>query len=344
MKILVTGYKLEKSGKLSILVSINCITFNHEEYIADAIESFLMQKTDFDFEIIIGEDCSTDNTKEIVGMYVKLYPEKIKLIESEHNVGFAKNAQRVFDKSRGKYIAECEGDDYWTDPYKLQKQVDYLEENPGCSLSFHAANIVQAPNKPTVRKVKPYNEDRISPMEDFISGGGEFCSTASLVYPRKLMESSPTFFRNSHVGDFPLQLILASQGYAYYIDEFMSVYRKGVKGSWSKEQQVGGNVRDKMIKSTKGDIEILVNFNKYTDSKYTVEISKSIRKKEFEVFLLKKKLKNQRNVKYKKSIKEFGFKEKMKIYAKCYFPKYYLILAEVKANMPAFTPIRTNKE
>ena len=107
------------------LLSIASITYNHEQFIAQAIESWLMQKTSFEIEIIIGEDCSTDNTRAIIEKYRKLHPDLIKLIISESNVGMMPNFIRTLAACRGKYIALCEGDDYWTDPYKLQKQVDF---------------------------------------------------------------------------------------------------------------------------------------------------------------------------------------------------------------------------
>ena len=107
------------------LVSIASITYNHEKFIAQAIDSFLMQETDFDFEIIIGEDCSTDDTLKIIKEYKAKYPDIIKLITSESNVGMMTNFIRTLEACSGKYIALCEGDDYWTDTLKLQKQVNF---------------------------------------------------------------------------------------------------------------------------------------------------------------------------------------------------------------------------
>lgn len=123
------------------MVSIILITYNHEKYISKAIESILQQKTTFDTELLIGEDCSTDNTREITKEYQKRNPEKIKLITSTKNVGFIQNELRVLKNCKGKYIAFCEGDDYWTDPYKLQKQVDFLEQNPDYGLVHGDVNI-----------------------------------------------------------------------------------------------------------------------------------------------------------------------------------------------------------
>lgn len=114
------------------IVSICCVTYNHSEYIKDAIEGFLKQKTAFPIEIIIHDDASTDNTQEIINHYKKTYPELIFPIfqkENQYSKGLKPWPNFVFPRARGKYIALCEGDDYWTDPYKLQKQVDFLEEN-----------------------------------------------------------------------------------------------------------------------------------------------------------------------------------------------------------------------
>ena len=112
-----------------LLVSISCITHNHEKFITQAIESFLMQETNFEFEIVIGDDCSTDRTKEIILSYVDKFPGKIRFINRLKNIGSAPNFMQTIKECNGKYIALCEGDDYWTDPLKLQKQVDFLEEN-----------------------------------------------------------------------------------------------------------------------------------------------------------------------------------------------------------------------
>lgn len=116
------------------LVSARTITYNHAPYIRNCIEGVLMQKTNFPIEYIIGEDCSTDGTREIVFEYAKKYSNLIKVVTSDTNVGANANAKRAFDACNGKYIAICEGDDYWTDPLKLQKQVDFLEANPDYGL------------------------------------------------------------------------------------------------------------------------------------------------------------------------------------------------------------------
>ena len=115
-------------------ISVYMITFNQKEYIGRAIDSVLGQKTSFSFELVIGEDCSTDGTREIVLKYQKRYPDIIRVVTSKKNVGMHKNSVRTIEACRGKYIAFCEGDDYWHDLKKLQKQCQYLESHPECGL------------------------------------------------------------------------------------------------------------------------------------------------------------------------------------------------------------------
>lgn len=126
-----------ESGKSNILVSIVCITYNHEPYLRDALEGFLFQKTTFPFEIILAEDCSTDGTRAICEEYAAKYPDKINYIYRDHNVGYNENEYEAMCAAKGKYIAYCEGDDYWTDSLKLQKQVDFLESHPEYAVCWH---------------------------------------------------------------------------------------------------------------------------------------------------------------------------------------------------------------
>src|SRR6516164_8232942 len=117
-------------------VSVFMITYNHGKYISEAIESIVSQKTNFEFELVIGEDCGPDDTRAICEQYAAKYPDIINLLPSDKNYGPMGNTIRVMYACTGKYVALCEGDDYWTDPYKLQKQVDFLEANPDFSICF----------------------------------------------------------------------------------------------------------------------------------------------------------------------------------------------------------------
>lgn len=123
------------------LVSIVCITYNHEPYLRQALDSFLMQKTSFAYEIVLAEDCSTDGTRKICEEYAAEHPDIIHYIWSDNNVGAVENEARAIRAAKGKYIALCEGDDYWTDENKLQKQADFMESHPEYSVTFHRYKI-----------------------------------------------------------------------------------------------------------------------------------------------------------------------------------------------------------
>lgn len=118
------------------VVSIVCATYNHQPYLRRALDGFLMQKTTFPYEIIIADDCSTDGTKAICDEYVAMYPGIMQYVSKNKNIGGIENERRAIAAARGKYIATCEGDDYWTDPQKLQKQVDFMEAHPECSVTW----------------------------------------------------------------------------------------------------------------------------------------------------------------------------------------------------------------
>lgn len=136
--------------KSHILVSIVCITYNHEPYLRQALDSFLIQKTSFAYEIVLAEDCSTDGTRKICEEYAAKYPDIIHYIYRDHNVGYNENEYEAMCAAKGKYIAYCEGDDYWTIPDKLQRQVDFLESHPDYSICWHRCkhhNVTTGENK-----------------------------------------------------------------------------------------------------------------------------------------------------------------------------------------------------
>lgn len=314
-----------------ILVSINCLTYNHEKYIADAIDSFIMQKTKFKYEILIHDDASTDRTSDIIRDYASKYPDIIKpTIETENQ--YSKGVA-VFNLNlkiaKGKYIAICEGDDYWTDPYKLQKQVDFMENNTECSMCFHAAEIVRV-SKGKIGEIKPYNENCISPTEDIILGGGEFIATNSIIYRKEVMDNPPNFYFNAPIGDYPLQILSSTKNYAYYINEFMSVYRVGVEGSWSSRMISDKNKAEKIIDLYNKIIDMLNEFNKYSNGRYSDVINEKIIKNEFEILKTDKKIKQLRGTKYKTIYDSLRLKEKTKIYINCYFPNIYQKLSNIK--------------
>lgn len=222
----------------NIIVSVSCITYNHAKYIRQCLDGILMQKADFQYEILIHDDASTDGTDDIIREYSQKYPTIIKPIfekENQYSKGVPISATFNYPRAEGKYIALCEGDDYWTDPYKLQKQVDFLETNADYSCCFHDA-YTEVDNK--IRKPRwRYSNNKDSSINDIILFGGLFIPTASILMRRDIFLGMPNIFRQQHVGDYPLQIYLASVGKVYYMHEAMCVYRVCAVNSWSERKE-----------------------------------------------------------------------------------------------------------
>ncbi|WPU95295.1 glycosyltransferase family 2 protein [Mucilaginibacter sabulilitoris] len=240
-------------------VSICCITYNHERFITHAIEGFLMQKTNFRFEVIIGNDSSADRTAEVAAEFVAKYPDKIKLVSTEANMGIHKNLINTLKECTGKYVAFCEGDDFWTDPYKLQKQVDFLENNQDYIICCHYTRVVD-PDNNTIY-VHPNPRPFVYTYLDLLAGKQEETKTATVVY-RNIPEvhdiiKEPWFFK-SYAGDkmFKLWATMNTGKKIYVIPEVMSCYCNHAGGIWS---MIDTNVRKGMMIS---DFNLIIkNFN-----------------------------------------------------------------------------------
>lgn len=225
-----------------IVVSICCITYNQAEYVRDALEGFVSQKTTFPYEVLIHDDASADGTADIIREYVKRYPDMIKPILQTENQ-YARGLTNVsgtynFPRARGRYIAMCEGDDYWTDTEKLQRQVDFLEAHPDCSLVFHSAEVEVQGHALTERQVRPYRKSRKVLPEEIIDKTSGY-PTASLMFRADMVKNLPDFYVNAPLADVPLQLMAAARGWAYYMDRPMCVYRLGGASSWTTLMKQG---------------------------------------------------------------------------------------------------------
>ena len=210
------------------LVSVLMITYNHEKYIKQALDGILTQKVNFDYEIIIGEDCSKDKTRIIIEEYKKKFPKKIKLILYNQNVGINNNLNKVISEARGKYIATCEGDDYWINPMKLQKQVEFLEKNSEFVGTAHKFICVDEKNNTLKIEYRgTYTTKEIYTLQDainwFMPG-----QTATLVY-RNIFIENPldwnSFIECDVIGDRKIAFYLSLYGDFYCFKEIMSHYR-----------------------------------------------------------------------------------------------------------------------
>ena len=278
---------------LQYKVCIRCYTYNHAPYIGDAMNGFVMQQTDFPFVATIVDDASTDETTQVISNYFRecfdtedssvafredadygtvlfarhktnsnCYFAVVLLHKNHHS---QKKSKRPYIKrwiDTVPFIALCEGDDYWTDSFKLQKQLDYLEAFPNCLLCVHSADwktgdsIYSSGCQSTVPK--DYS------VEELIRCGGVFFATASFVYRSELIRYKPDWRKKASVGDFPLQILAGLHGDVHYLPDKMCVYRFRSEGSWSTNQMK----KDAFIPFQKNKIEWMTLLNEDTGHKY----------------------------------------------------------------------------
>ena len=231
----------EVCKRIKPLVVIRCATYNHNPYLRDALEGFVMQKTEFPFVAIVHDDASTDGTMAILREYAERYPEIILPIYEEENQyskrdGSLRHIMSIASNMTGaKYIALCEGDDYWIDQLKLKKQVDFLESHPEYTYVFHNAIMHWEDNAHLDKYMADYVPGDISPLHLYNSW---LVPTASVVFRREILQSD-TYIKSASVpkaafGDVQIAIASGFHGKIYYLAECMSVYRKLANGATAK--------------------------------------------------------------------------------------------------------------
>ena len=248
------------------MVSVWVITYNHEKFISQALESLVNQRTNFEFNIIIGEDFSMDNTLSICKNYAMRYPGKIVLLPSDKNWGPIPNTFRTLDACKGKYIALCEGDDFWTDENKLQKQVDFLENNSEFSMCFSDALLVRENDKNSVTITEKLGKE-VFTMEDVITKQW-IIPTATVLFRNTLPNPLPEFFFKSDSGDIIFQILMADLGKIKYMNQTTAAYRQHEGGITRSEEYMFGNLFNMF--------DLFENFNKYYQYKYHNEFRKKL--------------------------------------------------------------------
>jgi glycosyltransferase involved in cell wall biosynthesis len=253
------------------LVSIHVLAYNHGNFIKEALYSILDQITDFDFDVLVCDDASTDNTSEIVENIKKehLNGHRIQYFRHNTNIGMINNAIFVTEKTKTKYIAICEADDYWTDNLKLQKQVDFLENYTSCSMCFHPVKCLNLTDvKKSYIKVPSKNLENyknIYSVKDIIILGGGAIATNSIVLRSDCIGGFKEWIKIAKVGDLPLILLLALNGNIGYLNDIMSVYRIANPNSWT------GNyfksLKNRLIINN-SILHFWIKFNNYTKFKF----------------------------------------------------------------------------
>ncbi len=233
-----------KCNKIKPLVVISCITYNHGPYIRDALDGFVMQKTNFSFVAIVHDDASTDNTADILREYADRYPDIILPIyelENQYSKGGGEMGlilRKAREATGAKYVALCEGDDYWTDPKKLQKQVDFLEAHPDYSMCFHNAIVYYEKNRIDNVMVDGFDNLEITPLKLYCNWPIPTASILfrSKVYCNKIYLKSMQI-PNANFGDVQVGVGAGFEGKIHFINECMSVYRRLESGAVSKMEK-----------------------------------------------------------------------------------------------------------
>jgi glycosyltransferase involved in cell wall biosynthesis len=246
-------------------VSVLMITYNHEKFIAQAIESILMQVVDFDYEIVIGEDCSTDQTREIVCTYQSIYPETIKLFLPSQNVGVNRNFEQVLKRCKGEYVALLEGDDYWSDNHKLQRQVDFLDQHHDCMICCHDVHVIYENKNTLPRLYCTWEQPEFSNLQDLLNRN--FIATPSTMFRNNLFDQWPDWFYDIKLVDWLLHILNAQAGKIGYINKPMAVYRVHSGGIWNSAS---------LETNIKAIIQVLELVNSFLRYEYTELIENKI--------------------------------------------------------------------
>jgi glycosyltransferase involved in cell wall biosynthesis len=214
------------------LVSVHLLTYNHAKFIAQSIESVVNQQTSFPFEIVIGDDHSTDGTSQIVDQYAAQYPDLIKVVRGKTNGGPQPNSIRILENSQGKYMAALEGDDYWIDPLKLQKQVDFMEQNPDFAICFTNTRVEFFENNEEPFLLNSNIEKDVFELKDLIAETEVwFMGTATLFYTMSSIFPVQPWFHKTKSGDIPMIMLAARHGKIKYLPDVTAAYRRHAAGA-----------------------------------------------------------------------------------------------------------------
>lgn len=256
-------------------VSVVCVTYNQEKYIRQALDSIVQQKTNFSFQIFVGDDASTDGTAQIISEYANKYPELIIHVLREKNIGPGNNSIDLYKRVNTPYVAVCDGDDYWCDEYKLQKQVDFLDSHPDYTTVFSQSRVFFEDGRPD--ELLPPLETRnlleergyLTPKEIIENNN---ITPVSLMWRWQLSQGFPDWYSDQIMGDFALNMIHAKVGKVGYIPETLVCYRRHSNGMW----QAAEDYRESFLKYGYTLLNSFVKIRDYYQGLYINEFTKTI--------------------------------------------------------------------
>lgn len=297
-------------------VSVYCMVFNHEPYLRDALEGFVRQQTDFEYEVIVHDDASTDRSREIIEEYAKNYPAIIKPVfqqENQYSKGVRVVDAFVLPRLTGEYVAVCEGDDYWTDPMKLQLQVDFLDKHPDYVACVHNTMKLDMMTGVESRMFSHTQDEDITVAEALAVGGGCY-HTSSLMYRREYIYNRPAFFQKAKgFADYPMAIYLTLSGKMRFINRTMSYYRFGSISSWTRKTRADTN---KIAMHHQYVVDMLEEVDRYTDGAHHAQIEHVILQNRYKILFYKEQYSQLRKMPYAQLYRQMPASYRAKTYLK----------------------------
>ncbi len=316
------------------LVSVICTAFNHGKYIRDTLEGFVMQKTDFKFEVLVHDDASTDNTADIIREYYEKYPDIIKPViqtENQYSKGVLIIDDILYPLAKGEYLAFCEGDDFWTDENKLQRQIDFLKAHPEYVACVHNSTILDCTGKNKDELMVANNAEHDVNFEEVIFGMRNAYQTSSLVVKKQYVVELPDFYHTAvkfGFGDFPLAIWFTIAGKVRFLPYNMSTYRlMSSPYSWSYNNVT--EVR-KIVNNKEGVIAMLEAVKDYVSEERKSVLDKAILEQKFYILELQENFSEMKKFPFTPLWNALSAKYKIKLFIKQYFPVLFKILKRIK--------------
>lgn len=274
---------VEDEGTLSPepLVSVLVITFNQADYIAQCLDGILMQETGFPFEVLVNDDCSTDGTTDIVLSYQRRHPERVRVVthdQNQYSQGKSPMGEFLVPLARGRYVAMCEGDDYWTDPSKLRIQYEFLSSHPSLAACVHAHDNVRADSGKRVSTPRYADHDCEVSVEDATSRSQCFATNSLFVRADVMRDyrASSVFCLRAD-GDHKMLLYFTLVGGGiYYLDRVMSAYRMLAKNSVNRSMIMGGRLEEVSRRKHAARVELLRHMDELTNGAYHEAIERGV--------------------------------------------------------------------
>ncbi|MCD7838328.1 MAG: glycosyltransferase family 2 protein, partial [Clostridiales bacterium] len=307
-----------------IKVSILTTAYNHESFIGQALESLVTQKTTFRFEVIVHDDASTDGTAKVIRSYAERYPEIVQPIfqpENQYSQGISPY-DHMTPLSRGEYIAICEGDDFWCDEHKLQKQVDYMDAHPECSYCFSNSYKVDLRSEIIGKQTPVKGESRAFRSREIIAAPEIFLATASVLFRKKDAADYPPDLASGHEGDIPLRDYLMTKGNAYGFAERMVCYRCMTPGSYSERYLEGmKSCSPEFVRGLELYAAFYMNFDEYTEGAYRRELMTNLFRQVTKIARARQRFSVMKSPPYDRYYRSLSLRKKFALHGDFYFPK-----------------------